>query len=380
MMQPAIAHFREPYAWLIRGLLSKNWEDLSLSPNTFPMRSGFGFSVDNFLQTGGQFGLKILLLARDDNGWFDRDGCYEFYARHCIDHWNVHQFLVYSKDTGYFEFFPIQEDSLNWIGEQINDELLQHLRNFVPGRRQNKVISPAELSQIPDPKPILASTEFVQFLERRVRNNLDLNTAYHEGLILRPPPTQPAPMTKGQIQGQPRSPDPVKMKAQPTAPSRAQNRGMGISLGMGVGNQQAGGQQGMSFVGNTQTIAIDKLAKAAVALRIVFFLGIAAGLLALGNAGATIFMISKGMIARETGEYMLPIIGSMGISVFCLGGAVFSHFGLFYYREAREHPLAYAPIVYALLVPFCNFMGGAVVALWALWLWTRPEVKAARKK
>lgn len=381
-MSSAIAHFNEPYAWIVRGLLEKNWEDMSLSPNAFPMQSGFGFSVDNLLQTGGQFGLKLLLLARDSQGWLDRDGTYEFFARHCVDHWNSHQILVYSKDTGFFQFIPFQASQEMWLGAQIHDALIQHLHQFIPQRREGHMVSNAQLSQIPDPRPILASADWVAFLDRRVRMRMDLNTARREGLILDPPPQPTAPPDTVQFPDHSPPPNTAHYKSiSPPNPNihiapPPMNRGMGINLGMGVANQQAG----HSFAGNTQTIAMEKLSKPALALRVVFFMGIAMGLIALGNAITTLIMINQGSIARGSSDYIFVIGGSLTVSFICIVGAVFSHFGLFHYREAKEHPLAYAPIVYACLLPFCNFMGCFIVGMWALWMWYRPEVKAARKK
>ena len=150
------------------------------------------------------------------------------------------------------------------------------------------------------------------------------------------------------------------------------NRGMGINLGMGVGNQQAGS----SFAGNTQTIAMEKLSKPALALRVVFVTGIAMGLIALFNVMTTFLMISQGTAARNSSDYLWIIVTSLLVSAVCLIGAIFCHFGLHYYREAKEHPLAYAPIVYACLL---QFIGTFILGVWALWMWYRPEVKAARK-
>ena len=381
-MSTAIAHFSEPYAWMARGLLDKNWEDMSLSPNAFPMQSGFGFSVDNLIQTGGQFGLKLLVLARDEHGWLDQDGAYEFFARHCQDHWNTHQILIYSKDTAFFHFIPFQNDQMMWLGGQIHDLICQHIRQFIPQRREGHMVTTASLSQIPDPKPILASSEWVGFLDRRLRMRMDLNTARSEGLILNPPPQpathQPPPQSQAP---QGNTPAPLAPNIQIAPPSMMggpppMNRGMGINLGMGVGNQQAGS----SFAGNTQTIAMEKLSKPALALRVVFVTGIAMGLIALFNVMTTFLMISQGTAARNSSDYLWIIVTSLLVSAVCLIGAIFCHFGLHYYREAKEHPLAYAPIVYACLLPICNFFGTFILGVWALWMWYRPEVKAARKK
>ena len=70
------------------------------------------------------------------------------------------------------------------------------------------------------------------------------------------------------------------------------NRGMGINLGMGVGNQQAGS----SFGGNSNH-RNGKTSKPALALRVVFVTGIAMGLIALFNVMTTL-MISQGTAAR----------------------------------------------------------------------------------
>ncbi|MEC8277011.1 MAG: hypothetical protein VX026_04815 [Myxococcota bacterium] len=382
-MSTAIAHFNEPYAWIARGLLERNWEDISLSPNAFPMQSGLGFSVDNLLQTGGQFGLKLIVLARDEMGWLDNDGAYEFYARHCQDHWNTQQILIYSKDTAFFQFIPFQNEQLMWLGSQIHEQIGTHIRTFVPQRRQGHTVSTASLSQIPDPKPILASAEWVGFLDRRLRMRMDLNTARQEGLILSPPPqpalhpNAPPPLTHQNtsipVQSHPNiNIAPPNMLGTPPPI----NKSMGISLGMGIANQQAGS----SFAGNTQTIAMEKLSKPAIALRVVFFVGIAMGLIAMANVMTTFLMINQGTAVRNSSEYLLVIMTSLGVSAVCLVGSIFCHFGLHYYKEAKEHPLAYAPIVYACLLPFCNFFGTFIIGMWALWMWYRPEVKAARKK
>lgn len=384
-MYPAIAHFTEAYAWLIRGLLDQGWEDLSLAPNTYPMNNGFGFSIEDFMQTGGQYGLRLIILARDAEGaWFDRDGAYEFYARHYIDHWNQVQFLLYSKDTGFHQSFPFQTGTPDWISRHIHQAALTHIPEFVEKRKQNHTVGPSTLSQIPDPRPLLCSADFMNFFILRYQSGLSLNQARIEGLIYDPPPVPSEPNPQSHIQSQANTANPYGGGNSPghghiPPPNMNPMGSSGIGLGMGVGNQRTQGQDGASFAGSERSIAMQTLIKPVLGLRVIMVMGILMGILGMLNAIATVFMARANTIVLSSSDYIMPIVGSIIVSTLCLVGAIFSHFGLNYYREAKEHPLAYAPITYAALVPFCNFTGGMVIALWALWVWNKDEVKAARK-
>ena len=61
-MSTAIAHFSEPYAWMARGLLDINWEDMSSLPTHFQCKVAWIFSrqLDS---DRWSIGLKLLVLA-----------------------------------------------------------------------------------------------------------------------------------------------------------------------------------------------------------------------------------------------------------------------------------------------------------------------------
>ena len=102
-MNPAFLHFSDPYAWLIRGMVEAEWQDLSLeSYQVLPQKTGAGFDLKHLVQTGGRHGLRASIMAIDEQGsWFSNEQVYVFDI--VFGHDNIGQpaYLVSSKDTGF---------------------------------------------------------------------------------------------------------------------------------------------------------------------------------------------------------------------------------------------------------------------------------------
>ena len=162
-----------------------------------------------------------------------------------------------------------------WLGGQIHDLISQHIRQFIPQRREGHMVTTASLSQIPDPKPILASSEWVGFLDRRLRMRMDLNTARSEGLILNPPPQpatlQPAPQSQAPQGNAPALSHHISKESPNMMGGHLNEQRHGQNLGMGVGTNNR------FFICGEHSNHRSKLSKPALALRVVFVTGIAMG-------------------------------------------------------------------------------------------------------
>ena len=73
-MTVAFMHFSDPYAWLIRGLVEANWQDISLLSTHVLPKNGAGFDLRYFIRSNGQYGIRLCLMAIDAQGnWYDDD-------------------------------------------------------------------------------------------------------------------------------------------------------------------------------------------------------------------------------------------------------------------------------------------------------------------
>ena len=78
----AFLQLADPYAWMLRGLIDIGWEDISLSPESYPQVKGRGIDYSRLIHPMSRFGLRLVTLALDENNeWYRKAGSYEFEAR-----------------------------------------------------------------------------------------------------------------------------------------------------------------------------------------------------------------------------------------------------------------------------------------------------------
>ena len=119
-MSVAFMHFTDPYAWLIRGLTEAKWQDITLLSTHVLPKTGAGFDLRHFIRSGGQYGIRLCLMAIDEEGnWYDVDQSYSFEVIFGQNQTGAPSFLVSSKQTGYSSFFPFQPQNPLQCVEQL---------------------------------------------------------------------------------------------------------------------------------------------------------------------------------------------------------------------------------------------------------------------
>jgi hypothetical protein len=387
-MSTAFLQFSDPYAWLIRGFVESEWQDLTLlSTQILPQKTGAGFDLRHLIQTRGRFGIRISVMAIDIEGhWYAEDQLYSFDIIFGQDHVGEPSFLVSSKDTAFSEFFPFSSFNPQMCIEQLIERIQKrHVPQFVNERQRGRTITAHEINGMFTTRPIPCNPHLIQFLYQRTQNGLSFDSAISEGLwfptnqkgmfqsnqeSFSQPPLQRPP------QQQERSP-----AEQPMIQSQQPIQGnpiiqSGISAGQGLGAIMTEG----NVVGDERGQAIQMLQTPASALRISSFVGMTFGGAEFINAVLIFLKINQGtMVIPNKSYYFFLFVMHMMISLYCISGGVLAYLFNKDYRQIGSGIRASFAMLYPSTIPLCCF-AGIPISIWSFLIWNKKEVKSFRKQ
>ncbi|MBM75809.1 MAG: hypothetical protein CMK59_10450 [Proteobacteria bacterium] len=371
-MEPAFHHFSDAYAWLIRGLITYGWQDLSLNPRKLP-KTGFGFDLNPLIESYGSTGLKLVVIAqREDGSWYESDGTYTLFAKLGKDEWNRPAFLLRSAQISYAQYHLFVANNPLYAAGYIHDALHREIPEYIRKKEANQLYQ--EDLQLDDIVPEPCDQELIQYLYERLHYKQSFDDAIEEGLWSLPEEYYEDVHDDAHSQ--------IDLVANPESQQHQQNQSSipeqstmpQIGAGLGLGAQVS--SMGGSVADLERSAAMAKLSIPAQLIYTLIVIGITLGLLEFVNAAYTIYMIKQDIITEITNpeRYWFTIVLSFGFSIFSLGGGVVSILYFHYFREIRPGWQSWLPIIYVLLLPLC-WPVGTPLGIWTLWIWTRPEIK-----
>ena len=384
-MNPAFLHFSDPYAWLIRGMVEAEWQDLSLeSYQVLPQKTGAGFDLKHLVQTGGRHGLRASIMAIDEQGsWFSNDQVYVFDIVFGQDNIGQPAYLVSSKDTGFSEFFALTPYNPIMSVEQLIERVQhRHVPQFINERKRGRTVSSHDINAMFTTRPFPADNSLLQFLHQRAQNGQTFNTAISEGLwypqsnkgmFAQSRPQQNSFQEQNIPQQNIQSSEPIQGNISPQPPTPTIQSG--ITAGGGMGALISEG----SVVGEERGQSLTQLEAPARALNMAAFTGIAFGLAEFINSILIFMKINSGsMVIPDKGHYFLLFALHLMIALYSIFGGIVSYLFNVEYRQIGNIYKATFSIVYPATVPLCC-IGGIPITIWGFLVWNKPEVKALRK-
>ena len=385
-MNTAFLHFSDPYSWLIRGMVEAEWQDLSLeSYQVLPQKTGAGFDLKNLIQTGGKYGIRISIMAIDEQGnWFSDDQVYSFDIVVGQDNIGQPAYLVSSRDTGFSEFFALTPHSPIMSVEQLIERVQhRHIPQFINERKRGRTVSSHDINAMFTTRPFPADNSLLQFLHQRIQNRQTFNTAISEGLWYLqtkkgmfsqvppqqlPPQTQNTPQQNQQGFDQSSQENAIPQVSSPIIQS-------GITAGDGMGALIREG----NVVGDERGQSLTQLETPAKALNIAACTGVAFGIAEFINAVLIFMKINSGtMVIPDKGYYFILFALHFMIALYAIFGGVVSYLFNIEYRQIGNIYKATFVIVYPATVPICC-LGGIPITIWSFLVWNKAEVKALRK-
>ena len=384
-MQPAIAHFAEPYAWLIRGLLEYGWEDISAHPHRFPRQMGFDVRhlLSHQSQSGPLSGIRLVIMAVDGNGiWHPDSKRIECEIRWVRNFYNQEVILLRSEMMALSKEFPYTAETPVYAAGYVTDALNRSIPRFIDDALNGKGVTSIAIESMPNYPSLPASGELVHWLGQRLHTGRDFNSAVREGLwqVQQPQASQQprqvqqpnqahnvAPHIQAGLQTQP-----TAVQAEPIV--QQPNLGAPIRIGSGAGHGLRVTSQGLAS--DAQSVALGILESVVGKLRVLHGYQIVLGVLALVNAAFTAWMIRSGTTVRSADSYTGAVIVSTMIGLIGIGGGAFALMSMKEFAKASRSSLCWLPLFMSVLYPL-SFPFGQIIGLWALYLWFRPPVRAS---
>lgn len=389
-MSPAFLHFSDPYAWLIRGFVEAQWQDLTLeSYQVLPQKSGAGFDLRHLIQTGGRYGLRISVMAIDAQGdWYSEDQVYTFDVVFGLDNIGQHAFLVSSKDTAFSEFFAFSQHNPIMAVEQLIERVQhRHIPQFISEKKRGRTVSSHDINAMFTTRPMPVDNGLLQFLYQRTQNGLTFETAISEGLWY------PQPQKGFFPQAAPQNPQSFGQQQQPFSqqqipPQQTPNQQpplqqppiqqpiiqSGITAGGGMGAIISEG----NVVGDERGQMLAQLQAPGYALQSAAYVGIAFGIAEFVNSVLIFIKINSGsMVIPNKGYYLLLFGLHLMIALYCILGGIVSHFLNKEYRQIGNNIKSMFVIIFPATIPICC-IGGVPISIWAFLIWNKKEIKRFR--
>lgn len=341
-MEPAFADFREPHAWLIRGLVEYGWPDVTRVGGRVPPGSFGGFSLASFSSTGGRAGITLNVPAVADGQWFQDDGVYEFVARLTRDDSGRLAFAVRCAEANFLQLFVFEDSNPVYVAGFIHQALTGYVPDFVRWRQGGGEITWAQRAGLPEIPGEPCSTMLSQFVGARVSARQSLDTGPAEGWWL------------GGAGGGGGASMPVIAQLGQAAENELRAGGMNSASRAMIEQSVKGPAGALLFFGSA---------------------GVMQGGLWLLNILITLGLYGGGMLRRPLGDYLLSVIFSTGLGLVLLLGGAAAVAGGRRYMQLKGGVLPWVSMAYAVLLPGCCLFG-LPTALWAAYVWRRPEVRA----
>ena len=135
----AFAQLADPYAWMLRGLIDIGWEDISLSPESYPQIKGRGIDYSGLINPMSRFGLRLVTLALDENNeWYRSAGSYEFEARLVNDPRLSFSVLLRSDEMAFSQLFQWNANNPMYVIEDIHRAIVEATIQFIEKKKARK--------------------------------------------------------------------------------------------------------------------------------------------------------------------------------------------------------------------------------------------------
>ena len=380
-MQIAFANCNDPYAWIIRGLIQYGWEDISANSQQYP-KSGQGFDLTHIASPISQYGIRLLVLAKDSMGvWYRQDGAYQYEIRLVRDISQQFCLLIRSDEMAFSKLIPWTPTNPEYAGGYIHETVQKQTPSFVERRKKGGGVSSIDIQEMLNHPLIPPPANLVQFIISRLQMGRDFNQAIADGLWITqrytPPvyanaqqaPTPATPIVETQPQYQ-QTPS-VNI---PPPKSQQTSQHWTIQEGFGRGNMI----QQESIAGQEHSSAMVIVETSANWLYYIAIGGIFMGILAVVNALFTAYMVNGNITVRGKDSLytiviaMSFIVGFMGI----LGGWASLHCNK-YFRRISSKSLALIPIIFAGVYPLTIYIG-LPIAMFAYIKWNNTLVRKVR--
>ena len=325
-MTTAFAHFDEPLAWLVRGLIEYGLTDVTTNAPIPPGSLG-GFDLSFIPASQGQSGLVLRLPAAAGGQVCSEDDYYSFDIKliHIDD---AQGFAVRCADCNYLQEFTFDPSNPLWAAGYIHQSLSEYVPEFVRWRLGGGELTWAQRQGVPEVTGEPCSASLATWLNQQ----LTLHRAFHARLW-------------GQV------------TADQASAQRATATPMVTVGNFGVQNGAGG------------TTPRSLLQGPAGALSVMIYLGGVAAVMALVNVLLTVALFGV--------DRMFAVTTSILLLLFAGGGGVAAWFGLREYRQMKGTILPWVAIVYPALIPICC-LGGLPISIWAGMRWSDPAVVARR--
>lgn len=375
----AFGQLADPYAWMLRGLMSLGWEDISMVPESYPRIKGRGIDYSRLLNPASHFGLRLMSLALDANGeWYRTDGSYEYEVRLVNDPRLSFCILLRSDEMAFSKLFPWNSTQPMFIVEDLHNAIVQSTISFIQKRKRRESISSIDLQEMLNHPIIEPPPMFLEFLGHRFHRGVNLNTAIQEGLWQGPPEpsvdvNQPPPLPIPTFT-QPQTGDP-SLHTHSTIPASPVQSPHRFTIEAGQGRGQILGNHGLASQEHSSAMVI--IEPAANYLLWVSYIGMLMGLVALVNGMFTLFMMSSGSVVRgsKDGMYLVVVVISIGLGLFGLVGGFLSHRSNTELTTLSKHPMRFFPIGFAFLYPL-TWPIGIPFGLFTVYLLRKPTVRS----
>ena len=368
----AFGNLADPYAWLVRGLIEYNWEDLTVTPQSYPQTKGRGIDVSPLVNPLTGFGLRMVTLALDrENQWYTVDGVYEFEARLVQDPKMGFCILVRSDEMAFSQLFVWNTDQPMFTVGQIHETVIRCTHDFVDKRKRGDGISTIDLQEMLNHPIIPPPRHFVDTILHRLNSGIDFNSAKQEGLW-GPPPAPNVPTERDQgnsaLQNQ-QSVIPVQNSHATQQPFPKPK----WTIQAGEGRGQLVGDEGLAS--QSLSSAMVLLETPTRWLNTTAFFAIFLGGLSLVNGMFTLYMTTSGNVVRgsQDGLYLLVIIISVALGLFGVVGGFASYYSNHHLKTISKHPLRILPIAFALAYPPTWWIG-IPTAIWTLYTLRKSQV------
>ena len=156
-MTIAFAHFDEPLAWLIRGLITYGWADVTTNRVT-PAQVVGGFDLSLIPDSQGKSGLILRVPAAADGRRCHEDDTYAFEVL-LIHMGDARGFAVRCEACNYLAEFAFDPENPEWAAGYIHQGLTEYVAEFVRWRLGGGELTWAQRQGVPqvDAEPCSAS-------------------------------------------------------------------------------------------------------------------------------------------------------------------------------------------------------------------------------
>lgn len=381
-MAAAFAHFDEPHAWLIRGLVEYGWADQSRTSAPPPPGSVGGMDLTGFADSVGASGVALDLPAWADGEWCHEDGSYRFEVKLAAISSGGTGFIVRCPEANYFQEFAYDRANPTWTAGYVHQALTTYVPEFVRWRLGGGQLDWSTRAGIPAVDGETCSPQLAGFVGQTLGRNQRLDRGPAEGWWLQGAapagPIASAGAGGAATRSAPGMPD-IDRSAPPSVAPVAAAKWSGPIATSGAGGgdpvylsaaaraRQANSPGGGLGAGGGQQ-ALARTAAPGTALLVTSGLGLL--------QAALWFVNGISVIARYH-DAVFALVISLVLSAGLFVGALAAGFGAWQYRKAEGTFMPYVAMVYAAITPGCC-LGGLPIAIWAFLRWRDPMVAQAR--